>query len=68
MIEEPVDENPNQADECIECQADLLAEELPVFAIDAEHYLCSHCAARRGGKFDEIEQVWRPAPAVEDLL
>ena len=57
-----------QADRCIQCGADLIAMDLPEFALDAERRLCSHCAAQRGGKFDPIEQSWDPAPNVDDLV
>lgn len=51
---------------CIDCGVLVSPATDRVYAISAEDFLCSSCAERRGGEYDEDEDRWTAAPELDE--
>lgn len=55
---------------CIDCGATIDVADAAtqrVFALTPEIVLCSACAVRRGGVYDDAEDKWKVAPRLDDV-
>ncbi len=52
---------------CADCGDEILASEERGYAAGPDMVLCSACAARRGGSWDEAQDRWSSAPDLSGL-
>lgn len=55
---------------CIDCGTTIAAVDATTdraFALTPEIILCSACARRRGGVYDDAEDKWKIAPRLDDV-
>jgi hypothetical protein len=56
-----------ELDTCADCGIGIREGER-AFAFGEDGSLCMACGLRRGGAYDEVNDRWTVAPAVDDLL
>jgi hypothetical protein len=52
---------------CMECGEEVWPERERAYLLTDDDVLCQACAARRGGVYDELRDIWSPPPSLHGL-
>jgi hypothetical protein len=53
--------------DCLQCGADISITKDRAYAVSDAAALCFECAVKRGGRHDELHDVWSEPPQLDGL-